>query len=456
MTTVFELNKYFQQHRERILLLFRKFLSFKTISSSSTYKGELEACAAWLKEYLSPLGGHVEIWDKDGPPIVFAHFPSPNKDAPTILLYNHYDVQPVDPENEWLHPPFDATLEGDDLFARGAQDNKGQCLFALLALEALKGSPPCSIKLLIEGEEENGSEHLSSIAKLKAKELKADYTMILDVGMRTLLTPAITLGTRGITSLTVRVEGPNQDLHSGLYGGVAQNPLHALSSMLAALHDKEGRVAVPGFYDDVVMPKEEETKLLALDMDEKAWAKEFGQLPAGGERSFPPAVRNWLRPTIELNGIHGGYGGEGTKTVIPREAIAKISCRLVPNQDPSRIAEKVKSFLLQITPEGIKTDVSIHEGMGRATRTHISSPIITALSRAMEEVWGKKPEFILDGASIPVSPLLEEVSGGELVMWGLGLPSDHIHAPNERFSLQRLEQGFITMVRTIELFASKT
>ena len=203
------------------------------------------------------------------------------------------------------------------------------------------------------------------------------------------------------------------------------------------------------------MPEEAETKLLALDMDETGWAKEFGQAPTGGERFYPPAVRNWLRPTLEINGIHGGYGGEGTKTVIPREAVAKISCRLVPFQDPKTIAERVKSFLLKMTPEGITTDVTIHEGMGTATRTHASSPAVTALSQAMEEVWNKKAEFILDGASIPISPLLEEVSGGELVMWGLGLPSDQIHAPNEHFSLDRIEKGFITLCQTLERLSRK-
>ena len=268
--------------------------------------------------------------------------------------------------------------------------------------------------------------------------------MVIDLGMPSPHTPAITLGTRGLTALTVTVQGPNQDLHSGCFGGIAQNPLHALSSMLAALHKEDGSVAVPEFYDEVTMPKESETKLLALHMDEKEWAKQYGQSPVGGERAFPPYVRSGLRPTLEINGIHGGYGGEGSKTVIPREALAKITCRLVPFQDPKTIAERVKSFLLKITPQGIRTEVVIHKGMGIATRTQISSPAVMALSKAMQEVWGKKPDFILEGGSIPISPLLEEVSKGQLVMWGVGLPSDRCHSPNEHFSLDRLEKGFLT------------
>ena len=450
MTSAIDLKKYFQSNRKALVEKFRELLAFQTVSALPSSKSELKSCAKWLEKYLKALGGKVEVWGGKGAPIVFANFPSPNKNAPTVLIYNHYDVQPVDPLEEWAHPPFEAALEGDTVFARGAQDNKGQCLFVLIALEAMKGSLPCSVKVLIEGEEENGSSLLSAIAKEKAAQLRADYTMILDVGMRTNTTPAITLGRRGLTSLTHTVRGPNQDLHSGLYGGVAQNPLHALVSMLSSLRNPDGSIAVPGFYDEVKMPSTEETSLLSLDFDERTWEKEFGQSPSGGESSFPPAVRNWLRPTLEINGIHGGYGGEGTKTVIPREASAKISCRLVPHQDPATIAKRVNSFLLKSTPQGITTDVTIHEGMGKATRTSASSLAVKALFNAMESVWNKKPEFILDGASIPISPLLEEVSGGELVMWGLGLPSDRIHAPNEHFSLDRIEKGFLTLCLTLQ------
>ena len=449
------MKKFFQLNQKKLLDLFTKFLSFKTISALPSCQPDLEACANWLKEHLSSLGGQVDLWQGNGAPIVFAHFPSRNKEAPTVLIYNHYDVQPVDPLEEWIHPPFEAFIDGDTVFARGAQDNKGQCFFVLLALELMKDILPCSIKLVIEGEEENGSHLLSKIALQKKEELRADYTMIIDLGIRKSDTPAITLGTRGITSLTLSVEGPNQDLHSGVHGGIAQNPLQAIASMLASLYNKDGSVAVPGFYDDVIIPDKSETTLLALDMDEKEWAKEFGQAPVGGERNYSPIIRNWLRPTLEINGIHGGYGGEGSKTVIPRTALAKISCRLVPHQDPQIIADRIKSYLLQQTPDGIKADVTIHEGMGSATRTQVSSPAVTALAQAMEEVWNKKAEFILEGASIPISPLLEKASGGELIMWGVGISSDRIHSPNERFSLSRMEKGCITLYRTLEQLGKK-
>ncbi len=446
--------KYFHENRGSIEKTYTEFLRFRTVSSDPDAMPDLKACATWLQNRLRANGCTVEEWDGGGAPIVFASLRSEKDDVPTVLIYNHYDVQPVDPLDEWRSNPFEAYFEQDTVYARGAQDNKGQCLYVLLALDALCAakSLPCHVKCIIEGEEENGSASLTKLINTKKKELAADYTMIVDVGMRHPDVPAISLGTRGLVNLTLTIKGTNQDLHSGLEGGLAYNPLHAMASMLSALRASDGSITVPGFYDDVQMPSKEDLATLAQTFDEKAWETRLGTPPTGGESSYPPLVRNWLRPTLEINGIHGGYGGAGSKTVIPKEAIAKISCRLVPNQDPVITGNKVRAYLLSLAPKGVTVDVTIHEGMGRATRTSNSSPGVTAFARALELVWNKKPEFILDGASIPIIPLLQEASGGEIIAWGVGLPSDRIHAPNERFDFRRMEQGFISLCMGLYFF----
>jgi acetylornithine deacetylase/succinyl-diaminopimelate desuccinylase-like protein len=440
--------KYFEENLSTIEKDYTEFLRFQTVSSDPTSLPHHCACANWLENRLKACGCTVEQWKGEiSPPIVFASLRCSNPNAPTVLLYNHYDVQPVDPLKEWINNPFEARRENDIVYARGAQDNKGQCLYVLLALEALAKMQqlPCHIKYLIEGEEENGSASLTKIIKTKNKELAADFAMVIDAGMRNPELPAINLGTRGLVCLTVEIKGTTQDLHSGCEGGLAYNPLHAMASLLASLHHPDGSIAVPGFYDEVRMPSGDELSDLAITFNEKAWEHQFGQPPTGGETAFPPLVRNWLRPTLEINGIHGGYGGPGSKTVIPKEAIAKISCRLVPDQDPVATAKKVQSFILSSAPKGVTVTVTIHEGMGKATRASSSLPGIQALAKSLAQVWDKKPEFILDGASIPIISLLQEVSGGEVITWGVGLPTDHIHAPNERFDLARMERGFATL-----------
>lgn len=435
--------------RDAVEKLFLEYLSFRTVSSDPEAGPEHEKCASWLQSLLESFGASVEIWRSGGAPVVFASIAG-KPGSPTLLIYNHYDVQPVDPISEWHTDPFTGKVAGDVVYARGAQDNKGQSLFVLLALHALQGTPPpCHIKLLIEGEEENGSASLAGLLQEKRSSLQSDYTMIIDVGMRKRTTPAITLGMRGMVALTVTCTGPSTDLHSGLYGGVVENPLHALVDTLASLRKSDGSIAVPGFYDSVTMPSQEELALFNLTADEDDCRQNTGQPFGGGEVAFSPTVRNWLRPTLEINGIHGGYGGQGSKTVIPREAIAKITCRLVPNQDPQRIATLLKNHILARVPRGVSIDVTIHEGMGRAVRSSPHTPGVTALAQAMEKVWGTKPEFILDGASIPIAPLLQKASGGELLAWGIGLPTDRIHAPNEHVDLSRLEKGFHTLCDTI-------
>lgn len=444
--------RYFEENLDSIKERYADFLRFATVSSDPTSALQMDACAQWLMDRLRAIGCAVEEWRAGGPPIVFGSLPSPHHNAPTVLIYNHYDVQPADPLDEWQSNPFEARFEGDTVFARGAQDDKGHCLFVLLAAEALvKAGPlPCNLKFLIEGEEENGSAALIKLVDKKKKELSSDYTMVIDAGMRDPLIPAINVGTRGLISFTLTIKGTNQDLHSGAEGGLAYNPLHAMVSLLSSLRNPDGSIAVPHFYDEVVMPTKEELSRLALKFDEKEWEARLGQPPTGGEKAFPPIFRNWLRPTLEINGIHGGYGGAGVKTVIPKKAIAKITCRLVPDQDPLTIAKRVQEFLLSSAPPGVTVEVFIHEGMGKATRTSCNAKGIQAVKKALGIVWGKEPEYILDGASVPIIPLLKEASGGEIITWGVGLPTDHIHAPNERFDLKRMERGFTTLCLALE------
>jgi acetylornithine deacetylase/succinyl-diaminopimelate desuccinylase-like protein len=444
--------KYFEKNRTSIKEAYTEFLRFPTISADPSALSHQEACATWLEKRLHACGCTVEKWKGDGAPIVFASLRSTKHNAPTVLIYNHYDVQPVDPIDEWTSNPFEPRIEGDIVYARGAQDNKGQCLYGLFALEALCTAQelPCHLKYIIEGEEETGSTSLIQLIGTKKKELSAEYTMVIDAGMRHPEIPAINLGTRGLIALTLTISGTNQDLHSGIEGGLAYNPLHAMASILAALRHPDGSIAIPGFYDEVRMPSSQDLADLSHTFDDTAWEQEFGQPPSGGETAYPHLARNWFRPTLEINGIHGGYGGPGSKTVIPREAIAKITCRLVPDQDPLTTAKKVRAFLLSLAPKGVTVEVSIHKGMGKATRTSSTAQGVKALEKALQLVWNKKPEYILDGASIPIISLLQEASGGEIITWGVGLPTDHIHAPNERFDFKRMERGFISLCMALE------
>jgi len=453
MLQIESLKEKFKAKRKTFEKELKEFISFQTVSADPSYLPHFDACSKWLESKLTSMGATVEIWNKEGHPIVFACFSSPKKDAPTLLLYNHYDVQPVDPIEEWESDPFTATVEGDNIRARGVSDDKGQCLFVLSAIEEFSDLP-CNIKVLIEGEEETASAALIEHCEKKKEALKADYSMVLDLGMHKKEVPSVAIGTRGVTALSLSLRGANQDLHSGTYGGIAPNPLHAIAKLLATLHNDDGSVAVPGFYDGIKMPSSEERAKLCLSMDEKRWEEEFGQPPVGGEQKFVPLERSGLRPTLEINGISGGYTGPGIKTVISKEAKAKISCRLVPGQKPEDIAEKIRSFLLENYPKGTSLDVEIIEGKGEAYRTRTESPAFAAVEKAMEKVWGKSPERSAEGGSIPIIPILQEASQSDLICWGVGLPTDKIHAPNENISFGQLERGFLTLSLAIEILGN--
>ncbi|MBS0637313.1 MAG: dipeptidase [Verrucomicrobia bacterium] len=448
----------FKEQEKTLESEFFEFLRYPSISADAVFRPELRACAEWVEKFLKNSGFTVEMWNKDEVPVIFAENCTAGPDSPTILIYNHYDVQPVDPIDLWESKPFEPTRKGNQIVARGAQDNKGQCFYVLSALRALykkHGKFPLNIKLLIEGEEESGSKSLPAIIEEKKKALKADYLLVVDVGMPDASSPAITLGTRGLTSFTVEVTSSHSDLHSGVHGGIVYNPLHALVEILASLRDVNGRITVPGFYDDVKTPTAKELEHISLAFNEQDFAKEIGCLPTGGEKGLTPLERNWLRPTLELNGISGGYGGPGTKTVIPAKAIAKISCRLVPDQDPHTISERVKRFIESKQSPGYNVVCQIHEGMGKPVRTSPHSEVVKALTEACEKVYNKKTAYIYEGASIPIISELAAACQAEVCFFGLGLASDKIHAPNENFGWDRIENGFMIICDALTTLGAK-
>ncbi|MDB2614029.1 dipeptidase [Chlamydiales bacterium] len=458
MSRLNQAENFFDQNREKWLEEFFSFLKFETISAHKKSQNAMHSCVDWLKEEMEKGGLTVSEWDTISHPVLFGQNLEAGLDRPTLLIYNHYDVQPVDPLNLWESPPFEPTIRNGEIYARGASDDKGQCFYVLKALQAYRelfGTFPINIKLIIEGDEETGSEGLEGVLGKYKEDLKADAIAIVDLGITNIDQPSVTLGVRGIITMDLEVSGPQKDLHSGVEGGVIHNPIHALCDMLASIRDKEGRVQIPDFYSGVKPLSQEEAADLMLEFDHEAYEKIHGTGPHGGEKAFSPRERAWIRPTLEINGIFGGYQEDGFKTVIPAKAGAKISCRLVPGQDPEVISNRVQSYFENNAPEGIKVKVTPHPGRGHACKAEISSPIIQAASSAFTEVFKKKCRFILEGGSIPVVTELSKVTGGDVAFIGVGLPTDQIHAPNEHFGIERLKKGFCIITRMIDLYSNK-
>jgi acetylornithine deacetylase/succinyl-diaminopimelate desuccinylase-like protein len=453
-TSLATMQKWIDTHRSQWLEEFKTFLSFPSISSEPQFKPSVLECAQWLSHYLTQLNFKVESWPTKGHPVIFASNLQAGPHKPTLLIYHHYDVQPADPLEEWKSPPFQPTLRDGQIYARGAQDNKGQCFYVLQALKMLqeqKGNFPINIKLCIEGEEEIGSAGLASVLDQKKEQLKADYLAIVDLGLRKANTPTLTLGIRGILTLDVEVQGSDVDLHSGSHGGIVPNPIHALVKLLASLRDDKGEITIPGFYQNVKEMSAEERARVSFHFDEKEYQQQMGAFPTGGEIKYSVLERAWLRPTLEINGIQGGYTGKGFKTVIPAKAFAKISCRLVPDQEPEEIGRLIASYLKENAPSGVKVTVHVHPGQGKAVRISPDATVVKAFAKSFAEVFAAPCEFIFEGASIPIVPELSVACGGETILLGLGLTTDQIHAPNEHFGVDRLEKGMLMMARAIEL-----
>ena len=448
-----ELRELFKENKEQIIEDFMTYLRFKSISSEPEFKDDVIACADWLEGYLKDSGLEVSRWETSGYPVFMATYEvDPSK--PTVMLYGHYDVQPVDPLELWDSPPFEPVIKDGEIYARGAQDNKGQCFYFISAVRALlkkHGTLPVNVKLIIEGEEEDGSAGMAEILEKHKSELKSDHLLIVDCGFHAPERPAVTIGVRGLVGITVKLTGSNTDLHSGSHGGLVYNPNRALVELLGKLFDDNGTVTVPGFYDNVQALTAEQKELINFEFDQEFYEQAFGAKANGGEKDRSPLESCWLRPTLEINGVGGGYAGKGFKTVIPAEAVAKLSCRLVPNQDPVRVGNLVAEFLKENCPEGIEIDVKVHEGMGAGLRAKLKSKVVLATAKAYEEVNELPCSNILEGASIPIVVDLAEAAEAEVVLMGYGLPGDQIHAPNEHFGIDRIEKGFLTIARTLQL-----
>lgn len=443
---------YFDIHQKQLLEELCTFLKFETISADPTKKQEMEACVCWLQNFLSEAGFEVSIWPTPSNPTVFATSKEPDPNKPTLLIYAHYDVQPVDPLDMWDSPPFEPTIREGNIYARGAMDDKGQCFFVLGALRAYyqkHQSYPINLKVLIEGDEETGSRGLQAVLEEKKEVLQADACAIADLGIGAIDRPSITLGVRGILTCDLTVMGPKGDLHSGTEGGVIQNPNQALVEILASFKDESGKVLIERFYDNVLPLANAE--LFDFTFDAKSHFDQHGVEPHGGETNFSPKERAWIRPTLEINGLTGGYAGVGFKTVIPAKACAKISCRLVPGQTPLEIEKLIQQHVEKVTPKGVTASLHFHEGAGEAARANPSSFIIEALKQAYESVFDLPCTFTLEGGSIPISVNLAKAANAELAFFGLGLPTDQIHAPNEHFGLDRLKMGFSLIEKLLEV-----
>ncbi len=432
-------------------------MRFESVSTDPAYREQIDACSVWLGSFLSEIGLDVETWSTSGHPILFASWDGAGPDKPTVLLYGHYDVQPVDPIDLWTTPPFSPEIRDGEVYARGSADNKGQILYTVLAVKALlerDGSLPVNVKIFIEGEEECGSPSVLEILETKADKLKSDYMLVVDAGIESKDRPAVTIGYRGVQGINVTARGSDYDLHSGIHGGVVINPIHALVEVLAKARDEAGRITIPGFYDKVTELSEEEKSNIDFRFDEKDFTATFGASAKGGESEYSPVESCWLRPTMEINGINGGYTGEGFKTVIPAIASAKVSFRLVPDQTPEELTELFRKFLHENVREGIEIEVESDHG-GPPLRTSPESFVAKASAKAYADVNELECRYILCGATVPITRPLAEAAGADPVLLGYGLPTDRWHSPDEHFGIDRFRLGLATIGRILENLAEK-
>ncbi len=454
--SVEQLKKWYNDHRDQILKDFFTFLSFPSISTDPKHEQDSRKCALWVSEYLTHIGFESQIWETPGLPVVFGSYLKAGPQRPTVLIYHHYDVQPVDPLDLWRSDPFKPVVKNNQVYARGAVDNKGQCFYSLTALKAIfemAESLDINLKVFIEGEEESGGRGTATAIQQKKDLLKADHLLVIDFDIPAPNVPGITLGMRGLVAVDVECTNSSIDLHSGVHGGIALNPNRALASILSQIWDEKGKVVIPGFYDDVKTLSKEHLAFVDMSFDKDQYVQSFGVNAYSAEEGFSIRESNWLRPTVEVNGLWGGYSGAGFKTVIPSKANAKISCRLVPDQDPVKIAKALTAFLKDRAPEGIQIKVELHSG-APAYRSSFDSPIVKTAALAYEEIFGKPCRYMLCGGSVPIVVDLVSASGAEVAMIGMGLADDDIHAPNEHFGLDRLELGYLTIARILGRLSS--
>jgi acetylornithine deacetylase/succinyl-diaminopimelate desuccinylase-like protein len=450
------MKKLIQNQKEVFINQLLELLKIPSISADPQYKDEVKKTAEWIKNALNDIGcTTVKIYETEGHPVVYGEI-LVSESAPTVVVYGHYDVQPPDPLELWDSPPFEPIIKKTDLhpngaiFARGACDDKGQMFMHLKAIELLvkNKSLNSNVKFVIEGEEEVGSDHLEKFITDHKSILQSDIILISDTGINSIQNPAITTGVRGLSYMEVTVIGPNRDLHSGLYGGTVANPINVLCDMIASLHDQNRKVNISGFYDQVVEISEQELqKMNENGIDEKSFKDSIGINAVMGEKGYTTLDRRSIRPTLDVNGIWGGYTGEGAKTVIPNKAHAKISMRLVPDQNWKDISVLFEKHFKAIAPAGVKVEVTTHHGGGSYV-TPTDSVAYKAAEKAYQQVFGVVPHAKRDGGSIPIVPMFEKVLGSKTLLMGFGFDSDAIHSPNEHYGIDNFLKG----IETIALF----
>ena len=435
---------YIDKNRARFVDELAEWVKIPAISSDPAHREDMVLNAKHLMAELKTLGaGKVEMWPTKGHPAVFAEWMS-SPGAPTLLVYGHHDVQPVDPLNEWISPPFVPTIREGRMWGRGVVDDKGQIHIHVKAIEAFlktRGKLPINLKFIVEGEEEIGSANLDELLREHAKELTADFVCVSDTAMFGRGIPSLCVGLRGLMYLEVHVDGPSGDQHSGSFGGGITNPINALAKMIGKLHDEEGRITIPGFYDAVLALSPAERKEIAdLPFDEKAWLAATGAPAVFGEKGYSTLERVWTRPTLDCNGIVGGFTGEGSKTIVPARAMAKISCRLVPDQEPEVIGKLVGDYLQKIAPPGVKVRIVLLHG-GRPYVAPTDHPVFEVAKRAFSKAFGRPTVFIREGGSIPFVRTIADVTGKPCLLMGFGQPDENAHAPNEWLDLENYHLG---------------
>ena len=444
--------EYVKANHEHFLAELKELVAIPSVSMQDEHAGDIKRAAEWLAGRLTALGmDKVQVLPTDKHPVVFGEWMGAGADAPTMLIYGHYDVQPVDPIELWNAEPYDAVKNGDFLFGRGTSDMKGQAIATMAAVEAVMKTSklPVNIKWLLEGEEEMGSPSMEKFLPAHKDLLAADFCLNPDAGMIAADKPTITYGLRGMAYMEIHVSGPDHDLHSGLYGGTVHNPAQALIELIAGMHDGNGTITLPGFYDSVrpVTPEEHEA-LSKLPMGEDFYKSQTGVSELWGEKEFLPVERVGARPTLEVNGFLSGYTGEGSKTVLPAKAMAKISCRLVPDQKPREVYQQMIAYMEANTPKTIQWSVKLLNAAPTAI-TSRDMPAMKAMGDAMKSIWGVEPLFKREGGSIPIVAMLQDNIGAESILCGFGLPEDNVHAPNERMHLPTWYKGMEMLVHFI-------
>ncbi|MFN2176044.1 MAG: dipeptidase [Anaerolineales bacterium] len=449
--------EYAKKNREKFLNDLIDFVRIPSVSTNPDNKSDIQHAAEWVSNQLQYLGmENIRIMPTQGHPVVYAESLKAGKDKPTALIYGHYDVQPAEPLELWETPAFEATQKGENLYGRGASDMKGQIVISLKAIEAINQQEPLpfNVKFLIEGEEEIGSPNLDEFITNNKPLLNCDFVINPDGGIISDNLPTITYGLRGLAYFELRIFGPGHDLHSGTYGGVVHNPAQVLSDLISGMHDVNGKINLPRFYDRIIPLDENERKELGrLPLDEKFYQSQTGAEVLWGEKGYTPYERIGVRPTLEINGILSGFTGEGSKTVLPFKAMAKISMRLVPDQDPYEVKQQLSDYLKQNAPSSVTWELE-QLSCAYPSLTDRSAEPVKALEQAMEQTWGRKPVYRREGGTVPIVAQMQRTLGVDSVITGFGLPDDNLHAPNEKIHLPTFFNGIETFIRYYYLLGS--